>query len=63
MTDVDDQAKHVTDHHVATWDDVRRLQGMTGIEGLTIDARTIKFDGLLPVALRRAFAAVMPGTM
>lgn len=61
MTDVDDQAKHVTGHHVATWDDVRRLQGMTGIEALTIDARTIKFDGLLPVALRRAFSAIVPG--
>lgn len=61
MTDVDNKIRHVTDCRIGTWDDVRRLQGMSDLETLIIDARRIKFDGLLPVALRRAFAAVAPG--
>ncbi len=61
MTDVNDKAKYVADYRVVTWDDVHRLQGKASLQALTIDARTIKFDGLLPVALRRAFAAVTPG--
>lgn len=52
---------HIADQHVQSWDDVRKLQTMTRLEALTIDARTLKFDGLLPVALRRAFAAIVPG--
>jgi hypothetical protein len=61
MTDRDDQTRPASDRPIASWEDVRRLQGMAGLAALTIDARTLKFDGLLPVALRRAFAAVVPG--
>ena len=61
MTTADDKIRPIPDCRVKSWDDVRRLQGMSGLQTLTIDARTIKFDGLLPVALRRAFAAIVPG--
>jgi hypothetical protein len=61
MTNVDGNIRNDEIRHVGTWMDVRRLQSATGLKALTIDARTIKFDGLLPVALRRGFAAVIPG--
>lgn len=51
----------MTKLHVENWDGIRRLQTVSGIETITIDARRIKFDGLLPVALRRGFAAIVPG--
>jgi hypothetical protein len=56
MTDLPSETRRVE-----SWNDVRRLQEATNIDALTIDARRIKFDGLLPIALRRGFAAVRVG--